>query len=428
MTTQSNSANGFTDTAEESTRTFARIGDWCYTSTNVPVAPASPARIAPPRIPKSVLVARSWYDERFAAGVSEVANLFGWQVTLLDRHGNNHWFLPRRIDGAITIIDNEACNRDLIPRLNAMQVPVVNGLIGEIQGLHTRVARVVPDNHAIGRAAARHLHESGHRHLVCYRWKDNEIGKLRSSAFHQEALRLGCKVHDFPLRGLDDSSWLTAALDGLPRPIAVFCVCDEIAVMLTDVCRELGILVPEHLAVMGADNQTLLCLGNQPPLTSIDTAEREQGRQSALLLDQLMRGQDPPRQPVLIQPIGISSRASSLHAVVGNDQFSLALDYLRNNLAQMDVLARVTKEFSISRSTLYRLFVQFQGRPPAEELLRVRIERAQQLLATTDLGIAKIAELSGLRDASRLCRVFKNQTGRTPGDYRRDFQGRRVST
>lgn len=339
---------------------------------------------------------------------------------MLDRHGGERLFMPRRVDGAISIIDNEGFNSALIDTFNAFGCPVVNGLLEMPSRLTVPVARVVVDNARVGQLAARHLAESGHRHLAFYRWKDNEVSRLRGGAFEVEAKRLGCRVHQMPLRGLRDATWLREVVDSVPGPLAVFAICDDIAAMLADACHELGILVPEQLAIVGVDNDPGLCISGEPPLTSVDTAPWEHGRQSALVLEQLLRGRPAPAQPVIVAPAGISVRRSSLYVVVGNPQLTSAMNFLREHCGQAGALDLVLDAVGISRSTLYRLFVRHYGRTPAEALLAMRIEYAQRLLSTTGLVIAQVAEQSGLRDAPSLCRIFRRHVGRSPAQYRRE--------
>ena len=371
---------------------------------------------------RSVLVARTWNDAGFNAGLLEVANEFGWRVTMLDRHEDQHWYLPRRIDGAITIIDEMGRNHELIPVLNRFNAPVVNGADTHPPGLQVPVARVLPDHVAIGRLAARHLAEAGHQHLAFYAWSSNEAAQLRRKGFTDEAKRLGCAVVPFPSHDLSDLGWLRSHLEEAPIPLAVFAVCDELAALLCDAVLELGKLVPEHLAIMGVNNDAALCVNNRPPLTSIDTAQWEQGRQSALELDRLMRGEPPPKHPLIIAPLIACARQSSLLRRPGSDGVRIALDFLRKHVAEPDALDSLPEALGASRSSIYRMFQRAGLGPPAQLQLRLRIEHAQHLLATTKLPLKEISELAGLQNAPRLCRVFSKQVGLTPKQYRQGMR------
>ena len=193
--------------------------------------------------------------------------------------------------------------------------------------------------------------------------------------------------------------------------------------MLCDAVHALGRLVPEHVAIIGVDNDPGLCVNNQPPLTSIDTAQREQGRRSALELDRLMRGNQPLKHPEIITPLVAYPRQSTQLHRLGNDGLTIALDYLRSHLTGPDAIDRLPSLLATSRSSIYRMFQRAGLSQPAQVLLRMRIERAQHLLVTTSLSLKEVAELSGLHDPSRMCRVFSTQVGLTPNQFRQAVRG-----
>jgi LacI family transcriptional regulator len=63
------------------------------------------------------------------------------------------------------------------------------------------------------------------------------------------------------------------------------------------------------------------------------------------------------------------------------------------------------------------------GHGPAEEIRRVRLERARELLTASDLSIEQIAQAVGFLTATRLGVAFRKQFGMTPRDWRAN-QGR----
>jgi LacI family transcriptional regulator len=69
---------------------------------------------------------------------------------------------------------------------------------------------------------------------------------------------------------------------------------------------------------------------------------------------------------------------------------------------------------------LERRFVRLLGRTPKQEILRVQLARAKDLLTQTNLPLAIVAEKSGFRSSGYFCEVFHRRVGSTPGAYRRD--------
>jgi len=78
-----------------------------------------------------------------------------------------------------------------------------------------------------------------------------------------------------------------------------------------------------------------------------------------------------------------------------------------------------------SRRRLERLFKSLLGRSPADEIRRVRIERARHLLSSTELPVPRVAEASGFATGEYLATVFKQATGMTPLKFRAATRSRR---
>ena len=124
-------------------------------------------------------------------------------------------------------------------------------------------------------------------------------------------------------------------------------------------------------------------------------------------------------------PLGVVRRQSSDVVAVADADLAVALRLIREqacNGIDVDDLAR---ESGLSRRALERRFQKFVEHSPHAEILRIRIERAKQLLRETDLGLKAIAMRSGFQHASYLAAVFRESTGLTPGEYRKLQEGHR---
>lgn len=378
----------------------------------------------------AILVFREWHDDRFAAGVTEVSHACGWQTHFTDRRGGHTWNTRLRFAGAILRTESHnGLPEPLIDRLDLPNLCVVNGTPYRHPDLGRVWAHVLQDDAQIGRLALRHLHGRGHRDVAYFNRVEGFPAWQRSEAFRQEAAILGCRVHD--LRGdlADASAWLPAALAGLPAPLAVMTENDDVGVSLAYCCQEQGILVPERLAIIGVEDDPLLCLHNDPPLSSVDGNPHEWGRQSALHLDRLLRCLDPPAKPILVPPIGVAARRSSERIIAGNPAVAQALALLRTHRHEHHVnVGDLLADCGLSRAALYRAFTRLVGHPPVEELQRMRLEDACLLLTTTDKTLHEIADQCGFTDASHLCRLFLDHFDTSPGDYRRSRRsGRHVT-
>jgi LacI family transcriptional regulator len=194
---------------------------------------------------------------------------------------------------------------------------------------------------------------------------------------------------------------------------------DARACQILEVCRAIGARVPEDIAVIGVDNDEAICECTDPPLTSIEQGCRRAGYEAAALLDQWMAGQKCPGGKHLFDPVGIIDRRSTETVATTDPDVTMALRFIRQHAAESIGLADVLAATESSHSTLRRRFKTLVGRTIHEEILRVRIERAKQLLISTDLSFKQVARQSGFSSAQYLATVLRQHEGQTPRDYRR---------
>jgi LacI family transcriptional regulator len=147
------------------------------------------------------------------------------------------------------------------------------------------------------------------------------------------------------------------------------------------------------------------------------------GFEAAALLDRLMAGAPPPAEPLLIEPLHVVGRQSSDVVAVEDADIARALRFIREHACAGITVQDVLAEVPLSRSTLERRMRQLLGRTPSSEIVRVRLNRVQQLLANTSLSLAAIAGKTGFEHPQYLNTLFKRQFGLTPGTYRARCQG-----
>jgi LacI family transcriptional regulator len=150
----------------------------------------------------------------------------------------------------------------------------------------------------------------------------------------------------------------------------------------------------------------------------VDTALERVGYAAAELLDSLMEGRPAPKLPILFPPRGMVVRASSDALSVTDPDVVAALRFIREHACDPVDVSDVVRHVNLSRSTLQRRFRELLGRSVHDEILRMRLLRAQELLVETDLPLAQIADRAGFRHSEYLSAVFKQRLGLTPGNYR----------
>jgi LacI family transcriptional regulator len=282
------------------------------------------------------------------------------------------------------------------------------------------------DNRAMGQIVAGYLLERGFRRFGVYEISSEVYFEQRRANFIDTVTAAGYPCSTYHAGGQPEkpAEWerqqaeLAAWIGALPKPVGVMACTDQLGFFLLDACARAGVAVPEEVAVVGVENEESLCTMAVPPLSSVRFNAVRIGYEAARLLDRLMAGQAPPVEPILIEPLGIVERGSSNTVAIEDRELARAVRYIREHACSGISVRDVVTEVAISRSALERRMRAALGRSPNEELTRVRIARARQLLAATDLPLAAIAHRTGFRSAPYLVQVFKQNIGLTPGAYR----------
>jgi len=297
-------------------------------------------------------------------------------------------------------------------------------------------ARLVPalpwvetDDEAIARAAAEHLIERGLRHFAYYGDERFNWSKWRQDHFVRIVRERGfdCRVYEVTrASGRDwerEENALAEWLKERPKPVGVMACYDIGGRQVLDACRRAGVAVPDEVAVVGVDNDGLLCELSDPPLSSVEPDARRTGYTAAEILDRLMRGRRVPVLSHRIPPIGVVTRQSSDTMAVGDADVAEAVRFIRENacsgISVKDVLQRVP----LSRRALETRFVKAVGRTPHAEVERVRLERAKHLLLATELPVYEVARRTGFRYQEYLSVAFRRYAGVSPTQFRKDARG-----
>ena len=295
------------------------------------------------------------------------------------------------------------------------------------------------DHVAVARLAAEHLLERGFKHFgfcglprgvhphmdqLCDAFVAaiGAAGRCCSEFVGRPGPRRGEaweRLQDRPAQWKDRQQRIARWIQRLEKPAAVMACHDDRALQALDACRRIGALVPEEVAVISVDNDPYLCELAIPPLTSIDDNPEQIGYEAAGLLDRLISGEPAPDRPMLIAPRGVVTRRSTDVLAIENRDVAHALRLIHEHACDGLFARDVVAATPLSRAVLAQQFKQAVGRSIGQEIQRVRIRRAKELLEQTDLAIKQIARRSGFRGVEYMTRVFGRLTGQTPGEYRK---------
>ncbi|HRR32842.1 MAG TPA: DNA-binding transcriptional regulator [Kiritimatiellia bacterium] len=371
---------------------------------------------------RNILILMEWYDHRIRQGIGQYARTHNWHLTV-----NERALIPSgwEGDGILTVFHRR---RDFVRYLRGVKVPIVD------MGLYRPdipLPRVVGDHRRIGALAAEHFAERGFKHTAWFSAERSPIQALRLEGFAS-----GCSTQGLaaPYRWLweevadgspDDwqlvRRWLGRLLRRAPKPLAVFAYNDYDASNVEDVCREVGIAVPEEVAILGVDDNELICLNQPVPLSSIAHDLTRVGYDAAELIDRLIDGAPPPVTPLLIPPTGVVLRQSTDLSAVSIPAVRAAMRFIKENLSNSFGIEEVAAAVGVSRSTLDRLFIQHLNRSVHKEVQRARLSSVKHHLLNTDLSVAEIARRTGFCHAQYLNNLFRHVESMTPRVYRKRY-------
>ena len=289
------------------------------------------------------------------------------------------------------------------------------------------------DAKAVAQLAADFFLRSGFRNLGFCGYRGIPFSDRREAAFADHLSKHGVKVRVFAPKlfrypsshiqaveqsGLAAERAIAGWLRKQPMPLGLFACNDVRAQQVLNACREHGIKVPEEVAVIGVDDDDVLCNICEPPLTSIQPDTERLGFEAAEVLDQIMRGKRPKLEIIQIPPLRVVERTSTDVVPVDDPITVQAIRFIRDHVDRgigvKDVLTHVNR----SRTDLEGRFRRWLTTSIRTEIIRRRIDRVCSLLQQTDLTLDEIAKSAGISTTAHLCRMFQHKLGQTPSDYR----------
>jgi LacI family transcriptional regulator len=362
---------------------------------------------------------RGSYDHGIARGVIRYAkerrnwNLFGHGWTLNEIGNPERW----TGDGIIARIRK----RDETEALMSLGVPVVD--VAQ-SFMHPQLNYVANDDFETGRAAGAYLRQCGFRRFAFCGVADGGLwSELRYQGYVAGSEAENGIVAQFenPFELWErpgTSAQLRRWLKSLPLPIGILASNDTIGVKITAACQAEGLSIPTDVAVLGVDNEDVLCELANPTLSSVPCDCERMGYEAARLLDRLMKRRREPLPPVRIPPLPIVVRASTDVLAIDDELVTQALRFIRNSKDLTINVNDVMRAVPASRRSLETRFRKIVGRTIHDEIRRVRLENACRLLVGTDQPVAKIALTSGFSSHRRFHVVFCEHMKMLPSKYR----------
>ena len=353
-----------------------------------------------------VLLVLGWYDHRLHGGIEKYAQEQGWRLSEdLAREKVIPWGWDG--DGILTWL---GAGDDLADFVMKAKKPTVDFSFRRPQ---LKFARVLEDTTQTAQLVADHFLSRGFRHFLFYSDANNWVYDERGEAFTKILQAAGRDVkwlqwHESPAYRVDRKAWISrrkwleAELKSAPKPIGIFAAADGLALEALEICEDAGIAVPEKVAIVGAGNSLLAVDAMHTPISSVDVNMEMIGYRGAKLLDELMLQKNPREQLVRVPPFRLIVRKSSDLIAVNHPGIARSLRFMWDHCHELIGVSDLAKVASMSIRNFHQAFVDNVGRPPGNELHRIRIERAKKLLSDSIEKMDSIAEMCGYENGQQL--------------------------
>ena len=300
-------------------------------------------------------------------------------------------------------------------RAAALSIPTVNV---SARSPTSRFPRVLPDHQQVGRMAAAHLLACGLQHFAFVGHQGLHYSMLRFEGFRTEIGSKGLPVEDFQRQEGRKDEEVLAWVREQPEPVGVMTAFDSIARRLADEALFTGIAVPDHLALISADDSDVQSQMGAILLSSVLTRGKQVGWTALQLLDQHLQTEAPLPDTTLIEPQEVVARESTDTVAGVTPKIKEALRYIRRHAAEGIKVGDVLTQVGISRSSLDQKLEACLGHSAHEEIKRQQLLRACTLLQSTSLTVSDIAARCGFSTSSYFRNVFKKKFGQTPIEFR----------
>jgi LacI family transcriptional regulator len=388
--------------------------------------------MAEPRTRKVVLNVEtsSGYGRALLRGVVMYSREFGpwtfhwetWQPERTSLEALQRW----EPDGLI-LRDSQTDNA----RLLSLKVPTV--IVSEFNKQVHTLPYVTTDCAAIGKMAAEHLLERGLEHYAYCGWEDVFWSADRGRAFQQRLKEAGfvASFYESPDSRFDRSwpgeeVYLVRWLGSLPKPVGVMACSDDRARLVALACRTAALRVPQDVAIIGVDDEELVCELTDPPLSSVALNTMAAGYDAAKVLHAMMAGDINGQSPAtLIHPTHVVSRRSTDTLAVTDEVVVQALEFIRQNARIPLSVGDVVDHVPLSRRALEVRFQKVLRRSISDEIGRARAAQVASLLQNTNMSIAELTAALRFSSSANLVRFFKRQIGVSPTTYREQFSLRK---
>jgi LacI family transcriptional regulator len=288
------------------------------------------------------------------------------------------------------------------------------------------LANVVGDCKKIGEMAAKHFLERGFKKFAFCGFNDIHWSRERSDSFSSYLEKAGYKTQLYkPLSSRGSLTWdnekkqMIRWLKGLPHPVAIMACNDDRADNILEACKDCQIKVPDEIAVLGVDNDEMVCEITEPPLSSVDMNFEKAGFEAAMILDRWMKGENMANQIIIIQPTRVVVRQSTDILAIDDRDVAEAIRFIAEHVRDPIQVSDIADRVAISRRMLEKRFKTSIGMSIGAQMRKTRTDHIAKLLLETTMSISEIAYAMGFENQANFSRYFQKEFNMKPSQYRK---------
>lgn len=342
--------------------------------------------------------------------------------TLYGKEGIVEWAKEWKADAIIAQWDQEGTN--LLEELN---IPVI---LQNFKDRSRHFSNLTGNYIGTGEMAARYFTQKRFQNFAFYGNKDVVWSRERAEGYRREVERIGANYYYFETENLSEEQWsrshilLDEWLISLPKPVALFACDDSFALQVSELCKINNFNIPNDIALLGVDNDELICNLSDPPISSIVLDIEKGGYEAGRLIHQLIKKEKNDPFNIVINPIRIERRLSTEKYDIDNKYILKVVQYIEDNLTSEISINALTHLVPLSRRNLEIKFKSELGISIYQFILSSRVEQLAFLLLTTNRPLFDLAFEVGLNDSKNVSRIFKKFKNYSPIEYRIKFRSK----
>ena len=374
-------------------------------------------------IPKVILVIETSraFGRRLLLGITKYARLHGPWAFYREPSGLQSSYPKLKdwhADGII--MRNATTSKQLLE----LEIPTI--LVPHNSEIYPEFPAVKTDSEGISKMAADHLLCMGLKNFAYCGFDDLPWSLERQKYFEDYLTERGYTIsifmnHQKPSKRKWENVQISMAnwLKNLPKPIGIMACNDDRGQHVIEACKIAELRIPEDVAVIGVDNDDLICDLCDPPLTSVALNVEKAGYETARLLDFMMSNKNTVNKNIVVKATYVKTRHSTDIIATEDRELTKAISFIRQNFRKDIKVEDVVESTLLSRRSLEQRFRNKLNRTINSEIRRIRVEHISKLLVETDLSISEIAYGLGFSSTEHISRYFQREKGKCPREFRK---------